>query len=261
MRRYFIRDDDTSYFTTIDQLELAYGDLWSYGPIGLAVIPFTVKTENHGEIGNQVQYPDKEYFIGDNKELVLYIKNLIKEKKVYIMLHGFNHYYRPSDDKTRYPFGIPEFIYTDNQYEKIKKAKEALENLFDIEIKWFIPPSNALVKETILACDKLNLNLPLLFPLQQRFFSTLLRNPLNFLINRLNLISTYNFPLSFKRHKEIRCTSYTSVTNFDSSYARHRTNMVIATHYWELLQYPGLKNRILEDIREYGYKIYSLNDL
>jgi len=47
-------------------------------------------------------------------------------------------------DNKLYPFGIPEFNHKKNQYEKIKEGKEALEKLFEIKIKWFIPPSNAL---------------------------------------------------------------------------------------------------------------------
>ena len=38
---YFcIRDDDTSFFTSPDELELAYGEIMKHGPVSLAIIPF-----------------------------------------------------------------------------------------------------------------------------------------------------------------------------------------------------------------------------
>ena len=38
---YFcIRDDDTSYFTSPDDLENAYGEITRWGPVSLAVVPF-----------------------------------------------------------------------------------------------------------------------------------------------------------------------------------------------------------------------------
>ena len=259
MRKYFIRDDDTSYFTSVEQLKSAYEDLWCYGPIGLAIIPFSVKTLNQGETGNLIQDSNSEHFIGENIELVNYIKKLIKEDKVYIMLHGYNHYYLPSENNSKYPYRVAEFIYRSDQLRIIKEGKEALENLFGVPIKWFIPPSNALTIETISACDSLQLNLPLLYPLKDRFTANLLNNPKTFFVNRFNIISNFNYPLRFKNHLEIKCTSYTSVTDFNSNYVRRKRNMVIATHYWELLKYPELKLRIIDDIKFYNNKIHSLN--
>ena len=38
---YFcIRDDDTSFFTSPEELEHAYGEVTQWGPVSLAVIPF-----------------------------------------------------------------------------------------------------------------------------------------------------------------------------------------------------------------------------
>lgn len=261
MNRYFIRDDDTSFFTKIEELNLAYSDLWEYGPISLALIPYAVETFEQGILGKQYQNKNKESFIGDNKSLVLYLKDLISENKISIMLHGYNHYYKPSNNPLKYPFGIPEFIYRNNQYDYIKKGKEALEETFNLEIKWFIPPSNSLTLETIKACDKLQLNIPMLYNLKNRFVSTLFSNPYNFVTNRLNLISNNNLPLRFNNHIEISCTSYTTATDFNSIYVAHKNNKIIATHYWEILKYPYLKKHILNDLEFYNHKIYSMNDI
>ena len=256
--KYFIRDDDTSFFTTKKELIDAYNDIWIYGPISLAVIPYVVKTENHGILGKYVQDPSREYFIGENVELVDYIKELIAQNKVTIMLHGFNHYYMPCSDP-RYPFGIPEFLYTNNQYDKIAKGKLELEQLFGCKIKWFVPPSNALSTETILACDKLGLNIPLVLELKKRNLNSLIQNPINLIVNRINKYFNSNFPLNFKNHKEIKCVSYTSASNFLN--IKKEKNMVVATHYWEVIKFPNIKNQILDDIANYGNKVYSMNDI
>lgn len=259
---YYIRDDDTSFFTTPDDLIRAYENIWIYGPVNLAIIPFTVKTYNFGKKGEYFQELSEQYFIGDNKELVLFLKKLILENKITIMLHGYNHAYLPSNNSKLYPFGIPEFIYTKNQFEKIKEGKEALENLFNVKIKWFIPPSNALTKETIDACDKLKLNIPLTFNLKNRFLSILLKNPMSFIINRINLYTIYNYPIKIDNHKEILCTSYTSVTDFNSKYVSDYKNKVIATHYWEVNKFIHIKDKIIDDIeKKYNRCIKSMNEI
>lgn len=259
---YYIRDDDTSFFTSPDDLISAYENIWIYGPVNLAVIPFTVKTYNFGQKDIYSQDLSREYFIGDNKNLVIFLKRLIKEKKVNLMLHGYNHAYLPHNDKDLYPFGIPEFIYTNNHFNRIKLGKETLEKLFNVTIKWFIPPSNALTLETINACDRLNLNIPLVYNLKNRFTETLFNSPLAFIINRMNLCTNNNFPISIGKHKEILCTSYTSNTDFNSAYCRFLKNKVIATHYWEVNRYQHIKNRIIEDIQnEYNCCIKSMNEI
>lgn len=256
----YIRDDDTSYFTKKEELDFAFSEIWKYGPVNLAVIPFSVYTENHGLQNSYKQIPSKEYFIGDNKELVTYLKRLIKENKVQIMLHGFNHYYLPSSEK-KYPFGIPEFIFSNNQREKIELGKNALENLFEIEIRWFIPPSNALTRHTIDICDQLNLNVPLLLNLKNRLPEILYQSPLALINNRLNKVNGNNVPLKFKNHLEISCVSYTTQTDFKSDYVRNTYNKVLSTHYWELNKNQHIKERVIEDIKQYGGIINGMNDI
>ncbi len=258
--RLFIRDDDTSYFTKVSELESAYNDIWKFGPINLAIIPYSVETFNQGELGSQYQN-HKEFFIGDNLELVEFIKLKIAEKKVNIMLHGYNHLYRIDKNQiNKYPFGIPEFIYSENHFERIEKGKLALEKLFDVEIKWFIPPSNSLTIETVVACDVLGLNIPLVLNLKSRLFRVFLDNPFNLIQNRLNKITKQNSPLLFNNHKEILCTSYTSVTDFNKLIS-YKGNEVIATHYWEVNKFPNIKLEIYKELIRFNFKLSSLNDL
>jgi len=90
---YYIRDDDTSFFTSPDELVEAYEKIWIYGPVNLAIIPYCVKTFNNGQENNFFQDLSTQFFIGDNKKLVVFLKRMINERKVNIMLHGYNHSY------------------------------------------------------------------------------------------------------------------------------------------------------------------------
>ncbi len=258
--KLFLRDDDTSYFTKVSELEKAFEGIWDYGPVNLAIIPYAVETFNQGLLNEQFQ-TQKEFFIGDNLELVEFIKNKIKEGKVNVMLHGYNHYYKKASVESNiYPFGIPEFIYSENQFERIKKGKIALEKLFDVQIKWFIPPSNSLKIETLIACDNLKLNLPLVLNLKKRLFYVIFDNPINFFVNRYNKFTLKNFPLKFKNHKEIMCVSFTSATNFNNK-VQYSGNEVIATHYWELNRYPSIKNELIKELKRFNFELHSMNDI
>lgn len=258
--KLFIRDDDTSYFTKVSELEEAYKDIWDFGPINLAIIPYAVETFKQGILGSQHQN-QVEFFIGENLELVDYLKLKIQEGKINIMLHGYNHLYRQDiGGKVNYPFGIPEFLYTENQYEKIRKGKVALESLFNVEIKWFIPPSNSLKLETIEVCDLLGLNIPLVFNLKYRFLNVLFSNPLIFFVNRFNKIFSRNIPLRFNNHCEILCTSFTSVTNF-KNLMKYVDNEVIATHYWEINRHPKIREEIFKELKRFNFKLNSMNEI
>lgn len=256
----YLRDDDTSFFTSVEELNSAFDGIWEHGPVNLAIIPYAVFTKNHGIKEKYFQDPSKEFFIGDNNKLVDFLKEKIKENKVTIMLHGYNHYYLPTNNK-KYPFGIPEFVHSNNQFERISNAKNDLENLFNVEIKWFIPPSNSLTKETIKACDELKLNIPLLMNLKNRLWEILKESPSALLQNRLNKISNRNNPLKIGNHIEISCVSYTTETDFDSTYVSNSLNKIISTHYWELIKYPEIKQKVIKNIKQYNGVLKSMNDI
>jgi hypothetical protein len=133
--------------------------------------------------------------------------------------------------------------------------------LFNVEIKWFIPPSNSLTKETIKACDELKLNIPLLMNLKNRLWEILKESPSALLQNRLNKISNRNNPLKIGNHIEISCVSYTTETDFDSTYVSNSLNKIISTHYWELIKYPEIKQKVIKNIKQYNGVLKSMNDI
>lgn len=151
-----IRDDDTNFFTTPDDLKRAYQDLIGDIPVTLAVIPFVTKHYSRmldiegvdrpeqlvkqrdiekilsaHEMGeDQIVYP-----VGENAELVQYLMRLVKQNKIEIALHGFNHRY--------YEDGA-EFLKNHVSFFHVRDGKEYLEKLFGARIYLFVPPSNAI---------------------------------------------------------------------------------------------------------------------
>lgn len=96
-----IRDDDTSYFTRLAQLEQIYAPLWERGlPVCLAVIPAhygniqvaagdTPFTDPN--IAPQYQGQEKRFPITDNPALVDFLNDLARAGLVEICLHGYDH--------------------------------------------------------------------------------------------------------------------------------------------------------------------------
>src|SRR5688572_14990592 len=88
---YFcIRDDDTSFFTSPDELENAYGEITTHGPVSLAIIPFCRAGTSRGLPGAHRErwsvHP-----LDENKDLVHYLRQGIAAGRYEPMLHGYHH--------------------------------------------------------------------------------------------------------------------------------------------------------------------------
>jgi len=180
-----LRDDDTNFFTSVDDLRTAYGKILGQIPITFGVIPFIhgssilmdsvdplfiIKNDNNVSsikkiIKNQYfnlnakinQLTDKDissfssvYPIGFNKELTIFLKSLILENKIEIAQHGVFH---------RYNLHGPEMISKNISFSHIQEGMFYLEKLFHVKIKTFIPPSNTIDEKCALAVNKLGMNL------------------------------------------------------------------------------------------------------
>lgn len=156
MRYICLRDDDTKYYTSVEELKLAYGEFWNNIPITLATIPFAhgscekileMEKKYSGDFYSKTREWEQkasakeltEYVkvkpIGENEELVNELKRLVQSGMIEIAQHGVNHKYNE--------FG-PEMISNRMGYVQIREAHEYLEKLFDTKITTFIPPSNTI---------------------------------------------------------------------------------------------------------------------
>src|SRR6478672_9764987 len=110
---YFcIRDDDASFFTSPEELESAYGEISRRGPVSLAVIPFcragTSKGVPEAHRGRWSVHP-----LHENKGLVDYLRQGIREGRFEAMLHGYHH-----DE----PNGIAEFVGASDLRRKVAEG-------------------------------------------------------------------------------------------------------------------------------------------
>ena len=263
MRNLIIRDDDLSFWSSVDEIDAIYKELFDKKiKISFATIAFSVKMHNGGDFNNFYQ-DDINKPISKNRELISYIKEKIDENLVEIMLHGYNHLYafktKDSDKiylatkKNLDPFRkeqkeiifLGEYNYQnfDTLFKKTKEAKEYLEDIFCIKIKNFVPPSNQINKNGIRAIYKNGLNL-----------SGMIDKRYNREVNFRGLYSyfkrilfkvfykniTYPYVMDYKTHKELCGYALTPSTDFKKYYNQlnfckeHNLAFQLATHYWEL---------------------------
>ncbi len=145
---FIIRDDDTNHFTTPDDLERWYADLFKEGvPVSLAVIP-RVKHESDVFTGADAGLRDgREYPIGENAKLVEYLKG---NRCVEIMQHGYTH---------ETVGGVFEYAASDGLMEKTLRGKEELERTFGVPVKVFVAPHDSLSNEAIRAVESARLDI------------------------------------------------------------------------------------------------------
>ena len=231
--RFAIRDDDTNYFTKPEELERIYRDIWNTCPVSLSVVPFHGCTKS-GAIPDKFWIGDKIFPVGENKELLQFLKEKIRESKVSITLHGYNH----KDNPDGY-----EFETGTDLHDKIKQGKEYLEQLFDVKIEVFVPPHNILSREALAAVvdNGLNLiNIPS-FRLAKRAFQigTIIQFVKMKAFRLKHKNKKYPYVLNFCDHNEVgyysltpHVTLETLKTDFDFC-CKMGGSFILSTHYWE----------------------------
>ena len=88
--QFCIRDDDTSFFTSPDDLEAAYGDLTRLGPVSLAVVPFHRAGSSKG-VPETFRGRWTVHALHENRALVDYLRQATAQGRFEIMLHGYFH--------------------------------------------------------------------------------------------------------------------------------------------------------------------------
>jgi hypothetical protein len=147
---YFcIRDDDTSFFTSPDELEKAYGEITQYGPVSLAIIPFCRAGKSRG-LPAAFRERWSVHPLGENKPLVEYLRRKIAEGKYEAMLHGYHH-----DEEVI----SREFLDGTDLRRKVREGKQYLEGLLDTTVRVFVPPHNAIGREGLHAIAREGLHL------------------------------------------------------------------------------------------------------
>jgi len=257
-----IRDDDTCFFTRPEQLSSVYNEYWDICPVTLSVIPFidssVVTLPPVILIPEKYQGQGKLYPVGENEELIHFLRDLIKKRYIGISLHGYCH-------KTIN--GKPEFVTSTNLEEKVKEAKAYLEKLLNYKIRVFIPPNNSLSVVGVKAVIDAKMNIlpaygfyPWERPLTYKSLMNFGKLSFHYLKHKRN--HPYPYVLDFEKHKEFGCVELgrgSTLEQLRSSFHFLRSkgaNMCIATHYTTLYFIPEIR-KIFYGFMNYVFSNYS----
>jgi hypothetical protein len=160
---FVIRDDDISYFTSMEKLEKLYKEAWKMGfKVSFAVVPMQKALDNI-IIPPTFRGAAKYCPVYQNEELVKYLRVRILEGKVDVVQHGYCHMeiQLPSPmfdfekgetiplngqelDSARYSefYGLTEHA----SLKRIREGRKILEHTFNSRVKVFVAPQEYLPK-------------------------------------------------------------------------------------------------------------------
>jgi len=239
--KFAIRDDDTNYFTSPEELTNCYSSIWDLCPVSLSVIPFVNYRFDKAidfylknrRLSEELIRIDKVYAIGENHRLTCFLKTKTQERRISVNVHGIHH--RNSRDTKEF--------YTDQDLtEPLRQAKHYLEQLLQTRIKTFVPPHNLLSEKGYLAVINNGLNLVGWLPIGNRILR------LAYLPTYLRLLSfrfryrecVYPYVLRFGSRSEAMYHSLTPTVSFETlttafDFAYRKDGIfILSTHYWEL---------------------------
>ena len=136
-----IRDDDTNFFTRPDMLESIYSIAWEKGlKTSFAVVPMQIGTNNIS-VPPENRMSESLFPITDNKKLTNYITPKIRDGVVEVLQHGLYHFI----DKQ----GYWEFGQNFNKKQDIELGKNLLNQAFETDPKFFVPPGEDITKSNV----------------------------------------------------------------------------------------------------------------
>ena len=230
---FCIRDDDTSYFTSPDELEAVYGEVSVHGPVSLAVVPYHRAGTSKG-VPEHLRRRGTIHPLHENRSLVDYLRDGVARGRYEVMQHG---YYHDEGD------GRPEFTDRDDLLQRVSRGRKYLEDLLGTMIRVFVPPGNTIGSVGLRAIAREGLHLggtagirrgwSLTAPATWRTWRHL---------RRWRKGGGVGVPwvLDLGDHREIPGNPVTPTASFEENQARFQTALVmggvfcIATHYWEM---------------------------
>ena len=230
---FCIRDDDTSYFTSPNDLEKVYGGISQRGPVSLAVVPFH-RAGTSGCVPERFRMRGTVHPLHENQPLVEYLRDGVAKDRFEIMLHGYHH------DETD---GLCEFTNRADLKERVSRGRKYLEDLLGTHIRVFVPPGNTIGTAGLKAIAREGLHLGGTAgvragwnPLGPATWRTWLR------LKKWQRSGGVGIPwvLDLGDHREIPGNPVTPAASFEENGARYQTALTIggvfcvATHYWEM---------------------------
>jgi hypothetical protein len=231
---YFsIRDDDTSFFTSPEELEHAYGEVTGWGPVSLAVIPYCRAGFSKG-VPEKFRGRWSVHPLHENRALVDYLRRAVSQGRFEIMLHGYHH-----DE----PSGRGEFLRGPDLVKKVVDGRQYLQDLLDAQIRVFVAPRNTMGRDGLRAVVRAGLHFGGTIGIRAGWPLLSTKTWNNWImLRRWRKKSPLALPwiLDLGDHREIPGNAVTpsallrnNKTAFDTALAVDGT-FCAATHYWEL---------------------------
>lgn len=266
--RLAIRDDDTNFFTTPQELESCYRDIWQEIPVTLCLISqvkgnwkkwvHQIYKDKHDTDWAAWDADNQPHPIDDNKELVTYLKQKIAAGNVDVAFHA--KYHRngdnmlPADMANNYIRGA-EF-YTDRDLTKyIKEEVQHLSRLFNHPITVFTPPQNLLSEKGYHAVINAGLNIcggGIPFYKKEKTLKGLVNIAKQMAFKAVYRTSDYPYVLKYSDHNEIVYhyplqpgTHLRTLTDAFDMVHSFNGDFVLSTHYVEF-DYPMVYNEKLK---------------
>lgn len=146
---FCVRDDDTSFFTSPEDLERVYGEVSRWGPISLAVVPFH-RAGTSGGVPEKFRGRGSVHPLHENRPLVEYLRAGVAEGRLEIMLHGYHH----DESPDRF-----EFSGGNDLTRRVADGRRYLEDLLGATIRVFVPPYNSIGRQGLRAIARAGLHL------------------------------------------------------------------------------------------------------
>jgi len=259
-----IRDDDTSYFTKVEDISCAYDFLSEEDCISLSIVPYTVPMHKDDVFPYGKGIKGGYYDIADNRKLVDYLINKHRQGKFDFLLHGYTHEYMLVRNKW-----IAEMKWKgiEQLNKELTEGKKHLENLLGTKISVFVAPNNIIDKKAIEVIEKLRMNYSGIIGVFDRKIN--LKYSVNF-IKRwgFRLLKKIQYPqiMDYGKHKELNAYTLDSYERLVYEYKTCKergTPFVIYTHYWKLNEgskEKELLKRIYEYVIKDGAKVVPLSE-
>lgn len=237
MVKIAIRDDDTNFFTKVEDIVDVYKSIQDF-PISYAVIPTVLDVSTHNAC-KETRGNKTPRWVGDNSELTEWLKMQLKEHKLDVLMHGITHGYKMCDDK-RYP----EMVWRqeNNLTEVISSYKNKLSSLFDYPISVFVSPSNMISKYGIRCVANSSLNFSGIVPVG--FERDLTLKNISSWLKRVavRVYSGIPYPgvLEYSDHLELNACviqGYDYLVKVFKYCDKNNLPMAINVHYWHMRDY------------------------
>jgi hypothetical protein len=253
---FIIRDDDLNYFSSIEEIESWYKDIFTDNiPVSFSTIPFV-------KGGSDVYVEDKlnkEYPLGDNLNLIDYIKS---NNNIEILQHGCTH---------ETINGVYEFKKTNGLFEEIKRGNNYLKELFG-HINIFVAPHDSFSNHGIRAVESLDLNIirskgSRNFIFRHQYFIGIIK----MIFHRIGHLNRYNAPaypyiLNLGKHKEAYSYRITKDKNLLKKWlnfsAKKNSHFVVVTHlhYFDKETKESL-SFLINEAKNLGFKFVKASEL